>query len=197
MFVGLVNEIAENPIPPRMLQINGKFVPFDPSTLDASMSVEVNPNLGKGNDMVRMMALSGIKQDQQALVAQMGLGNPICGPTEMLNTMTDMLKLANVMNVGRYFKTPNPMQMQQMLSAPKTPDPQAMAAQAMMEKVRSATATAVGQQASRPDAGCSRRTTSSISNCTRRRRSICRSSICRGSRWASTIMLRSRSWRAS
>ena len=146
LFVGLVNEIAENPCPPRMLHINGNFVPFDPSTLDASMSVEVNANLGKGNDMVRMMALSGIKTDQQALVAQMGLNNPICGPTEMLNTMTDMLKLANVMNVGRYFKTPNPMQMQQMLSAPKTPDPQAMAAQAMMEKVRSATATAVGQQ---------------------------------------------------
>ena len=146
LFVGLVNEIAENPCPPRMLHINGNFVPFDPSTLDASMSVEVNANLGKGNDMVRMMALSGIKTDQQALVAQMGLNNPICGPTEMLNTMTDMLKLANVMNVGRYFKTPNPMQLQQMLSAPKQPDPQAMAAQAMMEKVRSATATAVGQQ---------------------------------------------------
>ena len=112
LFVGLVNEIAENPCPPRMLHVNGKFVSFDPSTVDATMSVEVNANLGKGNDMVRMMALSGIKQDQQALVAQMGLNNPICGPTEMLNTMTDMLKLANVMNVGRYFKTPNPMQLQ-------------------------------------------------------------------------------------
>ena len=134
LFVGLVNEIAENPCPPRMLQVNGKFVSFDPSTVDASMSVEVNANLGKGNDMVRMMALSGIKTDQQALVAQMGLNNPICGPTEMLNTMTDMLKLANVMNVGRYFKTPNPMQLQAMLSAPKAPDPQAQAAQAMMEK---------------------------------------------------------------
>ena len=76
------------------------------------MSVEVNPNLGKGSDMVRMMALTGIKQDQQALIAQMGLANPICGVQEMLNTMTDMLALANVKNVGRYFKTPNPMQMQ-------------------------------------------------------------------------------------
>ena len=146
LFVGLVNEVTENPCPPRVLKINGKFIPFDTSTFDATMSVEVNANLGKGNDMVRMMALSGIKTDQQALVAQMGLNNPICGPTEMLNTMTDMLALANVKNVGRYFKTPNPMEMQQMLSAPKQPDPQAMAAQAMMEKVRSETAKAVGQQ---------------------------------------------------
>ena len=146
LFVGLVNEVSENPCPPRVLRINGKFIPFDTSTFDATMSVEVNSNLGKGNDMVRMMALSGIKNDQAALVAQMGMNNPICGPTEMLNTMTDMLALANVKNVGRYFKTPNPQQLQQMLSAPKQPDPQAMAAQAMMEKVRSETAKAVGQQ---------------------------------------------------
>ena len=146
LFTGLYNEICENPNPPRTLRINGKFVPYDTSTFDASMTVEVNPNLGKGNDMVRMMALSGIKQDQQALVAQMGLSNPICGPTEMLNTMTDMLALANVKNVGRYFKTPNPMEMQQLLSAPKQPDAQTMAAQAMQEKVRSETAKAVGQQ---------------------------------------------------
>ena len=146
LFTGLYNEICENPNPPRTLRVNGKFVPFDTSTFDQSMSVEVNPNLGKGNDMVRVVALSGIKNDQTALIAQMGLGNPICGPQEMLNTMTDMLALANVKNVGRYFKTPTPQQMQMMLSAPKPPDPQAMAAQAMMEKVRAETAKAVGQQ---------------------------------------------------
>ena len=61
--------------------------------------------------------------------------------------MTDtLLALANVKNVGRYFRTPTPQQMQMMLSAPKPPDPQAMAAQAMMEKVRAETAKAVGQQ---------------------------------------------------
>ena len=110
------------------------------------MAVEVNPNLGKGSDMVRMMALSGIKNDQQALIAQMGLSNPICGAQEMLNTMTDMLSLANVKNVGRYFKTPNPQEMQQLASAPKQPDAQTMAAQAMLEKVRMDGAKAVGQQ---------------------------------------------------
>ena len=146
LFTGLYNEICENPNPPRTLRINGKFTPYDTSTFDASMSVEVNPNLGKGSDMVRMMALSGIKQDQQALIAQMGLANPICGVQEMLNTMTDMLALANVKNVGRYFKTPNPMQMQQLTSTPKQPDAQMMAAQAMLEKVRMDGAKAVGQQ---------------------------------------------------
>ena len=146
LFSGLYNEICENPNPPRTLRIHGNFVPYDTSTFDATMAVEVNANLGKGSDMVRMMALSGIKTDQQALVAQMGINNPICGVQEMLNTMTDLLALANVKNVGRYFKTPNPQQMAAMMSAPKPPDPQAMAAQAMIEKVRSETAKAVGQQ---------------------------------------------------
>ena len=81
---------------------------MDTSTLDESMSVEVNANLGKGSDMTRMIALQGIKQDQQLFVTQMGSNNPICGIQEMLNTQTDILALANVKNVGRYFKTPTP-----------------------------------------------------------------------------------------
>ena len=146
LFSGLYNEICENPNPPRTLRIHGNFVPYDTSTFDATMAVEVNANLGKGSDMVRLMALSGIKTDQQALVAQMGLNNPICGVQEMLNTLTDMLALANVKNVGRYFKTPSPQVMQQMMSQPKPPDPQAMAAQAALEKVRMEAAKAVGSQ---------------------------------------------------
>jgi hypothetical protein len=146
LFAGLYNEICENPNQQRTLKIRGKFVPYDTSTFDSTLSVEVNPNLGKGSDMTRMLALNQIKQDQQLLVTQMGLNNPICGVVEMLNTQTDMLALANIKNVSRYFKTPNPQQLQAMQSAPKAPDPMAVAAQAQLEKVRSETAKAVGQQ---------------------------------------------------
>jgi hypothetical protein len=146
LFTGLYNEICENPNQKRTLKIRGKFIPYDTGTFDASMAVEVNPNLGKGSDMVRMVALNQIKADQQTLVAQMGLNNPICGITEMLNTQTDLLALANVKNVSRYFKTPSPQQLQQMQSAPKPPDPMAVAAQAQMEKVRSDSAKTLAQQ---------------------------------------------------
>jgi hypothetical protein len=146
LFSGLYNEICENPNQKRTLKIRGEFIPYDTGTFDASMAVEVNPNLGKGSDMVRMVALNQIDQKQQMLVAQMGVNNPICGVQEMLNTQTDLLALANVKNVGRYFKTPNPQQLQQMMSQPKTPDPMAVAAQAQMEKVRSDSAKALAQQ---------------------------------------------------
>ena len=145
LFTGLFNEICENPNQQRTLKLNGKWTEYDTSTFDSSMAVEVNANLGKGSDMVRMVALNQIKQDQQLLVSQMGMTNPICGPLEMLNTQTDLLKLANIMNVGRYFKTPNPMQLQQMMTAPRTPDPMAVSAQAQLEKVRADAAAKVTQ----------------------------------------------------
>jgi hypothetical protein len=146
LFSGLFNEVCENPNQQRTLKINGKWTPYDTGTFDASMGVEVNANLGKGSDMVRLLALNQIKQDQQLIMTQMGMSNPIVGFQELMNTQTDMLKLANIMNVGRYFKMPNPQQMQALMSQPKPPDPMLLAAQAQMEKVRSDTAKSVGQQ---------------------------------------------------
>ena len=104
LFSGLFNEVCENQNQRRTLKVNGKFVPYDTGTFDASMGVEVNPNLGKGSDMVRMLALQQIDAKQQIVVQTYGLNNPVCGIPEMLNTVTDMLALANVKNVGRYFR---------------------------------------------------------------------------------------------
>jgi hypothetical protein len=72
--------------------------------------------------------------------------NPVCGITEYLNTISDMLDIANIKNVGRYFKTPSPQVMQQIAQTPKEPDPMTLAAQAQFQKVKADTATAIGQQ---------------------------------------------------
>jgi hypothetical protein len=146
LFSGLFNEICENPQQQRTLKISGNFVDYDTSTFDASMTCEVNPTLGKGSDTVRLMTLQQIKQDQQTIVAQMGLNNPICGLQEMLNTQTDMLSIANIKNVQRYFKMPNPQQLQQLFSAPKEPDAMTLAAQAQYQKVKADAAEALGDQ---------------------------------------------------
>ena len=76
----------------------------------------------------------------------MGLSNPICGLPEMMNTQTDMLKIANIKNVNRYFKMPDPVAMQQLLSAPKEPDAMTLAAQAQYQKVKADAAQALGDQ---------------------------------------------------
>jgi hypothetical protein len=146
LFAGVYNEICENPSQQRTLKVNGDWVDYDTSTFDASMGVEVNPTLGKGSDTVRLMTLQQIKQDQQTLVAQMGLNNPICGIPEMMNVQTDMLAIANIKNVNRYFKMPTPQQMQALLSAPKEPDAMTLAAQAQYQKVKADAAAALGDQ---------------------------------------------------
>jgi hypothetical protein len=56
-----------------------------------------------------------------------------------------MLELANIKNVNRYFKQPDPATMQQIMSAPKEPDAQTVAAKAMYEKVKSDTVKNVAQ----------------------------------------------------
>jgi hypothetical protein len=146
LFTGLYNEVCEAPNQRRSLRINGKWTDVDTGTFDASMGVEVNSTLGKGSDTVRMMTLQNIKQDQQMIMQQFGVSNPVCGITEYLNTISDMLDIANIKNVGRYFKTPSPQTLQQIASAPKEPDAMTLAAQAQFQKVKADTATAVGQQ---------------------------------------------------
>jgi hypothetical protein len=146
LFVGLYNEVCEAPNQRRSLRINGKWTDVDTSTFDASMGVEVNSTLGKGSDSVRLATLQQIKADQQMIMQQFGVSNPVCGITEYLNTISDMLDIANIKNVGRYFKTPTPQVMQAIASQPKEPDPMTLAAQAQFQKVKADTATAIGQQ---------------------------------------------------
>jgi hypothetical protein len=110
------------------------------------MSVEVNPTLGKGSDTVRMMTLQQIKNDQAQVFQQFGPQNPVVGIPEMLNTITDMLEIANIKNVSRYFKMPPPQVLQQMQSAPKEPDAMTIAAKANYERVKQQTAKAMGDQ---------------------------------------------------
>jgi hypothetical protein len=146
LFTGLYNEVCEAPNQRRTLRINGKWTDVDTGTFDASMGVEVNSTLGKGSDTVRMMTLQQIKQDQMAVFTQFGPNNPVVGIPEMVNTITDILELCNIKNVGRYFKTPDPQTLQAIAAQPKEPDAMTLAAQAQFQKVKSDTAKAVGEQ---------------------------------------------------
>jgi hypothetical protein len=146
LFHGLFNEIVENENQSRTLRINGSWQTYHTSMFDADMSVEVNPTLGKGSDTVRMMTLQQIKQDQMTVYQQFGPSNPVVGIPEMVNTITDMLSLANIKNVSRYFKMPTPQQLQQIATAPKEPDAMTIAAMANNERVKMQTAKSIGDQ---------------------------------------------------
>jgi hypothetical protein len=136
IFKGLLREISNSPNQKRVVSLRGKWVDVDPSTFDPSMRISVNPTLGKGSDISRLMALQEVKNTQIMILEKFGIKNPVVGPTEFINTVVDMMAIANVKNSTRYFKEITPEQMDQIMNAPEDPAPEMILAQAEMEKTR-------------------------------------------------------------
>jgi len=145
LFRGLLRECVNSPNQQRTIQLRGKWTTIDPSTFDPSMRISVNPTLGKGSDMTRLMVLQDIKQTQIAAMTQLGADNPLCGPVEFRNTLTDMLNIGNIRNTDRYFKQINQQTLDQISQQPKEPDPAMLIAQAELEKIRAKTAESISK----------------------------------------------------
>lgn len=147
LYQGLLQEISDNaPNQVEVINIRGKDVQFRPSLFDASLSVEVNPALGKGSDQGRLMTLQTVYQTQIGVVEKFGLNNGVVGPVELRNTIVDMMALQGIRNSTRYFKEISPEMEKTMTEAPTEPTPEMVVAKATMEEVRSKTATAIGKQ---------------------------------------------------
>jgi hypothetical protein len=147
LFQGLLRECVNSPNQERTIQLRGKWTNVDPSTFDPSMRISVNPTLGKGSDSTRLMVLSDIKQTQIMAMEKFGPDNPLCGPMEFRNTISDMLAIGNIKNVERYFKEITPEILTQIAQAPKEPDPATILAQAEMEKTRAKVAESIDKSA--------------------------------------------------
>jgi hypothetical protein len=145
LFRGLLREIVNSPNQNRTIQLRGKWVDVNPSTFDPTMRISVNPTLGKGSDMTRLMVLQEVKATQTAIMSQFGVENPLCGVQEFRNTLTDILAIANVKNVGRYYKEIDEATIQRIASTPKEPDAATILAQSEMEKNRVKMATEISK----------------------------------------------------
>lgn len=145
LFKGLLREIVNNPNTERTIQLRGQWVTVNPSTFDPTMRISVNPTLGKGSDMTRLMALQEVKQTQTAIMTQFGVENPLCGVQEYRNTLVDLLAIANIKNVSRYFKEITEEVIAKIASTPKEPDAATLLAQSEMEKNRVKMATEISK----------------------------------------------------
>lgn len=145
LFKGLLREIVNNPNQERTVQLRGKWENVNPSTYDPTMRISVNPTLGKGSDMTRLTVLQDVKQTQTAIMTQFGVENPICGVQEFRNTLTDILAIANIKNVGRYYREIDDATVKRIASTPKEPDAATILAQSEMEKNRVKMATEISK----------------------------------------------------
>ena len=116
MFKRILKLVIENATDEMMQKVSGTdFVQFDPTTWDIEMDTQVNVGLGTGNESQKMMALQQAMQAQEKVVAQFGLGNGIVGPKELINTITDLLRMAGVQNADRYFQPIDDQKEQQLM----------------------------------------------------------------------------------
>jgi len=145
LFKGLLREVVAHPNQERTIQLRGKWETVNPSTFDPTMRISINPTLGKGSDMTRLMVLQEVKATQTAIMSQFGVENPLCGVQEFRNTLTDILAIANVKNVGRYYKEITPEIIKAIAETPKEPDAATLLAQSEMEKNRVKMATEISK----------------------------------------------------
>jgi len=137
LFKGLLQEIVENPIPERMIRLRGKWTKVSPDQYDATMDCEVNPAIGKGSDQDRMQMLTQILMTQKEIIQTQGAANPMVSPMEFRNTLEDIMSIAGMKNVSRYFKPIDPQQLAAALKAQsEKPDANMVLAQAEADKVR-------------------------------------------------------------
>jgi hypothetical protein len=116
MFKRILKLVIENATDEMMQKVSGTdFVQFDPTTWDIEMDTQVNVGLGTGNEQQKMMALQQAMMAQEKVVAQFGLGNGIVGPKELVNTITDLLRMAGVQNADRYFQPIDDQKEQQLM----------------------------------------------------------------------------------
>ena len=145
LYKGMLREIVKHPNQQRMIQLRGQWVNVNPSTFDPTMRVSVNPTLGKGSDMTRLMVLQEVKATQTAVMQQFGVENPLCGVQEFRNTLTDILAIANVKNVSRYYREIDEATIKRIAETPKEPDAATLLAQSAMEKNRVQMATEISK----------------------------------------------------
>jgi hypothetical protein len=145
LFKGILREIVAHPNQERTIQLRGKWETVNPSTFDPTMRISINPTLGKGSDMTRLMILQDVKQTQTAIMSQFGVENPLCGVQEYRNTLTDILAIGNVKNVGRYYREIDEATVKKIAETPKEPDAATLLAQSEMEKNRVKMATEISK----------------------------------------------------
>jgi hypothetical protein len=115
LFKLILHLLVENSCEEMMMRLNGQYVPMDPRRWNADMDLTVNVGLGTGQEDQKHMALSQALQMQMQIWQNYGPTNGLVTMVGIRNTLGDMLGLAGVRNVDRYFSPMTPEQEQQLV----------------------------------------------------------------------------------
>jgi hypothetical protein len=133
LFKGALQTIIRHQDKPRVIRLRGKFVEMDPRDWDADMDARANVGLGRGDDMQKMAFLGQIKQTQEAIIMQMGPGNPVVGLDNYYNTLAEMCRIAGYKDASRFFRPMDSTTAQQVAAQAGQQQGQSDPAQAMVQ----------------------------------------------------------------
>jgi hypothetical protein len=115
----------------RTIRLRDQWVEFDPRSWDAGMDVDINLGLGTGSRERDLAMLAQVLNQQELVIKQFGLQNPVCGVPEIVGTLQKMVEASGMRNPEQFFKMPTPDQVQAyMASKPPPMDPKVAAIQA-------------------------------------------------------------------
>ena len=106
LFKLMLHLLVENSCEETMMRLSGEFIPVDPRSWNTGMDMTVNVGLGTGREESRVAALNQALTMQMQIWSTYGAQNGLVTMTGIRNTLGDMLGIAGIKNVDRYF---NPM----------------------------------------------------------------------------------------
>lgn len=103
LYAGILHLTVQNQDRPRIIQLNGQFVPVDPRTWRADVAVKINVALGSGTTEQRMSTLMAIIAKQEMIFQTMGMNQPVVTPKQYANALRKWVELAGWRNADQFF----------------------------------------------------------------------------------------------
>jgi hypothetical protein len=135
IFRNILHLLCKYQDKPRVIRLQGKFVPMDPREWDTEYDVTINVGLGTGTKQEQMAMLGMVLQKQEQMLAQFGPANPLVSLGQYRATLGKFIEAAGLKDSTRFFKEITP-EMDQMLSQPQ---PQQQGADPMAQAIMAQT----------------------------------------------------------
>jgi hypothetical protein len=131
LFQGILQMLCKYQDKPRVIRMNGKYIPFDPREWTNEYDVSINVGLGSGNKEQQLAMLQMILAKQEQILQQYGPGNPLVAVSQYRNTLAKFIEAAGFKDADQFMNKITP-EIDAQLAAPKPPPPDSQAEFAKM-----------------------------------------------------------------
>jgi hypothetical protein len=136
IFRNILHLLCKYQDKPRVIRLQGKFVPMDPREWDTEYDVTINVGLGTGTKQEQMAMLGMVLQKQEQIIQQYGPANPLVSVGQYRATLGKFIEAAGFKDSSRFFKEITPeidAQLSQPQPQQQAPDPAIQAYMAQMQ----------------------------------------------------------------